>query len=88
MREDTDAAPSGVDNTQGEIVYPSAYREAQRGLSQLHHMTGILPSVKVLNGMVRKLDQIPVAGGIYSDVYLGYWLEDQKAITTTLVTSS
>lgn len=65
-----------------EIQYPDAYLETQRGLSQLHYLTGILPTVKILNGMVKKLDQIPVAGGIYSDVYLGYWLGDQKVSLT------
>ncbi|THH26362.1 hypothetical protein EUX98_g7824 [Antrodiella citrinella] len=68
----------GEDNFSPEIQYPAAFLETQRGLSQLHHLTGILPTVKILNGMVNKLDQMPVAGGIYSDVYLGYWLGDRK----------
>ncbi|KAH8108197.1 TKL/TKL-ccin protein kinase [Cristinia sonorae] len=61
-----------------DIAYPQSYLETQRGLSKLHMLTGVLPTVKILNGMVKKLDQIPVAGGVFSDVYLGYWLEDQK----------
>lgn len=50
----------------------------QRGLVNLHRMTAILPSVKILDGEIVKLDDIPVAGGKYSDIWLGRWLDEEK----------
>lgn len=41
-------------------------------------MAAILPPVKVLDGEIVKLDDIPVAGGTYSDIWLGRWLEEEK----------
>jgi hypothetical protein len=41
-------------------------------------MTAILPPLKVLDGEIVKLDDIPVAGGTYSDIWLGRWLDEEK----------
>ncbi|TCD67662.1 hypothetical protein EIP91_012172 [Steccherinum ochraceum] len=67
-----------------EIPYPKAYLETQRGLAQLHSLTGILPTVRVLDGMVQKEDSLPVAGGMFSDVFLGWWLGDKKVALKAL----
>lgn len=55
----------------------------QRGLAMLHRMTAILPSDKVLDGEVRRLDDLAVAGGSSSDIWRGLWLEEEKVLRTT-----
>ncbi|KAF5357891.1 hypothetical protein D9756_001785 [Leucocoprinus leucothites] len=54
------------------------YLAMKRGLIQLHRMGAVLPAVKVLDGEIVKLDDIPVAGGTYSDIWLGRWLDEEK----------
>lgn len=54
------------------------YLQYQRGLLNLHRLTGIPPSVKVLNGEVTKSGDLPIAGGTYSDIWLGEWLGEKK----------
>ncbi|KAF9452803.1 TKL/TKL-ccin protein kinase [Macrolepiota fuliginosa MF-IS2] len=54
------------------------YLEMQRGLVNLHRMAAILPPVKILDGEIVKVDDIPVAGGTYSDIWLGCWLDEEK----------
>ena len=58
------------------------YLEYQRGLLNLHRLTGIPPSVKVLNGEVTKSSDLAIAGGTYSDIWLGAWLGEQKVTNT------
>ncbi|RDB21515.1 Serine/threonine-protein kinase STY46 [Hypsizygus marmoreus] len=60
------------------------YLEYQRGLIQLHQLTGIPPSVKVLNGEVAKIGDLAVAGGTYSDIWLGTWLGAKKVALKAL----
>lgn len=47
-------------------------------LINLHRATGIPPTVKVLNGEVTKERELAVAGGTYSDIWLGTWLGEEK----------
>jgi hypothetical protein len=54
------------------------YLEYQHGILQLHQMTKIPPSIKLLNGEVTKESTLPVVGGTYSDIWIGYWLGEQK----------
>ncbi|KAF9446240.1 kinase-like protein [Macrolepiota fuliginosa MF-IS2] len=50
------------------------YFEMQRGLISLHGLTGIPPTVKKLDGEIRKEGDLAVAGGSYSDIWRGRWL--------------
>lgn len=61
------------------------YLEMQRGLINLHRMAAILPAVKLLDGEIVKLDDIPVAGGTYSDIWLGRWLDEEKVCTKVVM---
>jgi serine/threonine protein kinase len=54
------------------------YLQYQRGLINLHRETGIPPTIKVLNGEVSKTGELAVAGGTYSDIWLGLWLREEK----------
>ena len=54
------------------------YLEMQRGLLNLHRMAEILPPVKMLDGEIVKLDEVPIAGGTYSDIWLARWLNEEK----------
>ncbi|KAF8226216.1 TKL/TKL-ccin protein kinase [Tricholoma matsutake] len=60
------------------------YLQYQRGLLNLHRLTGIPPSVKVLNGEVTKSGDLPIAGGTYSDIWLGEWLGEKKVALKAL----
>ena len=56
------------------------YLQYQRGLINLHRETGIPPTIKVLNGEVYKTGELAVAGGTYSDIWLGLWLGEEKVL--------
>ncbi|KAJ7582457.1 TKL/TKL-ccin protein kinase [Mycena floridula] len=58
--------------------------ECQRGLLTLHQKTGIAPSVKILDGEVMKLGELPIAGGSDSDIWLGQWLGEEKVALKSL----
>ncbi|KAF9001995.1 kinase-like domain-containing protein [Cyathus striatus] len=60
------------------------YLQFQRGLMQLHKSTGIPPAVKILNGEVQKVGDLAVAGGTYSDIWIGVWLGEQKVALKAL----
>lgn len=62
-----------------------SYLQYQRGLMNLHHVTGIPPTVKVLNGEVTKEGELAVAGGTYSDIWLGTWLGEEKVGMPTFI---
>ncbi|KAG6841205.1 hypothetical protein C0991_000867 [Blastosporella zonata] len=51
----------------------------QKGLAHLHQLTGIPPSIKLLNGEVKRIGELAIAGGTYSDIWEGSWLNDKKA---------
>ena len=50
-------------------------------------MTGIPPTVRNLNGEVVRQDDLPYVGGVYSDIWIGYWLGTQKARGRYMVVS-
>lgn len=54
------------------------YLQYQHGLFKLHQITGIPPSVKILDGEVTKVGELAVTGGTYSDVWQGQWLGEEK----------
>jgi len=65
-------------------VYSTTYRQMQSGLSRFQRLTGIPPTVKRLDGEVIRKGEIPVAGGIYTDVWEGEWLGDRKVALKSL----
>lgn len=82
LREDT-ASRRDLTMTSTSPSQPAdaqRYLQYQRGLLDLHRLTGIPPSVKVLNGEVTKTSELPVAGGTYSDIWLGAWLGEKKVM--------
>jgi hypothetical protein len=54
------------------------YLQYQRGLIKLHRETGIPPTIKVLNGEVTRSSDLAVDGGVYSDIWIGTWLGEEK----------
>jgi len=60
------------------------YLEMERGLIYLHDMTGIPPTVKKLDGEIRKYGDLPVAGGTHSDIWQGRWLGEKKVALKAL----
>ena len=54
------------------------YLQYQRDLITLHRETGIPPTIKKLNGEVTRTSELAVAGGMYSDIWMGLWLEEEK----------
>jgi hypothetical protein len=60
------------------------YLEYQRGLFELHQKTGVPPTVKSLNGEVKKVGDLAVTGGTYSDVWVGLWLGQEKVALKAL----
>jgi len=62
--------PQGRDSQQ--------YLQYQRNLINLHRETGIPPTIKRLNGEVMKTSELAVAGGTYSDIWMGVWLGEEK----------
>jgi len=60
------------------------YLAYQRGLFELHRRTGVPPSIKSLNGEVKKIGDLAVTGGTYSDVWVGMWLGQEKVALKSL----
>ncbi|KAF8803631.1 TKL/TKL-ccin protein kinase [Phlegmacium glaucopus] len=60
------------------------YLQYQRGLINLHRETGIPPTIKVLDGEVTKVGELAVAGGTYSDIWVGMWLGEEKVALKSL----
>ncbi|KAG6811485.1 hypothetical protein H0H92_007177 [Tricholoma furcatifolium] len=56
----------------------------EKGLIQLHELTGVLPSIKVMNGEVKRIGDLAVAGGTYSDIWQGLWLGQKKVALKAL----
>lgn len=50
------------------------YARCQEALLAFHLRTGTLPSIKVLDEEITKTGDLAVAGGTYSDIWLGTWL--------------
>lgn len=74
-------SPAPIDSPVSAVLSPrdsARYLEYQRGLISIHRSTGVLPTVKILNGEIIKIGDLPVAGGVYSDIWLGKWLAEEK----------
>ncbi|KAG6910902.1 hypothetical protein DXG01_006585 [Tephrocybe rancida] len=56
----------------------------ERGLAQLHQLTGIPPSIKLMNGEVKRIGDLAIAGGTYSDIWQGLWLGQKKVALKAL----
>jgi hypothetical protein len=64
------------------------YLQYQRDLITLHRETGIPPTIKKLDGEVTRTSESPLAGGMYSDIWMGLWLEEEKVRCMTDMTVS
>ncbi|EIN07639.1 kinase-like protein [Punctularia strigosozonata HHB-11173 SS5] len=82
--EPTMSSPPPRDGTFTPMSDPATYLRVQRGLLDLHRIKGIPPSVKILNGEVTREGQFPVAGGAYSDVWIGRWFSEEKVALKAL----
>ena len=58
------------------------YVDVQRGLMNLHDLTGIPPLIKILDGEIKKTGELAIAGGPSSDIWCGIWL-GQKRVRCT-----
>ncbi|KAF9532397.1 kinase-like domain-containing protein [Crepidotus variabilis] len=67
-----------------QIPDSQAYLEYQRGLIKLHRETGIPPTIKLLNGEVKRTSELAVIGGTYSDIWMGTWLAEEKVALKAL----
>lgn len=54
------------------------FLQYQRDLVTLHRETGIPPTIKRLDGEVTRTSELAVAGGMYSDIWMGLWLGEEK----------
>jgi hypothetical protein len=54
------------------------YLQCQRDLITLHRETGIPPTIKKLDGEVTRTSDLAIAGGMYSDIWMGLWLGEEK----------
>ncbi|KZT20257.1 TKL/TKL-ccin protein kinase [Neolentinus lepideus HHB14362 ss-1] len=74
----TDANRSADDSMSRAERFSEEAENLQHGLAQIHRLTGIPPSVKVLDGEVVKTDDMPIVGGTFTDVWRGVWLGTEK----------
>ncbi|KZP29985.1 kinase-like protein [Athelia psychrophila] len=58
--------------------------EIRRGLWELHKLTGVPPTVKILDGEVDKIGDLAVTGGTYSDIWEGKWMGRDKVALKAL----
>ena len=56
------------------------YRELRNALTQLSNRLQVLPTVKDLNGLVKREGDCSVSGGTYSDVWMGTCLGRKVAL--------
>ncbi|OCH95257.1 kinase-like protein [Obba rivulosa] len=66
--------------TSSAVPQDPAYAEVERGLAELHHLTGIPPTLPRLDGQVKKLERIPRFTGSHSQIWLGRWLNTEVAL--------
>ena len=50
----------------------------EQAVITLHDFTGIPPTIKRLNGEVQRIGDLAVAGGTFSDIWMGLWLGHKK----------
>ncbi|RXW13028.1 hypothetical protein EST38_g12827 [Candolleomyces aberdarensis] len=60
------------------------YQKSRDALFSFHLQTGTLPTIKVLDEEITKTSELAVAGGIYSDIWLGKWLGNQTVALKAL----
>ncbi|KAF5357102.1 hypothetical protein D9756_006553 [Leucocoprinus leucothites] len=60
------------------------YLDMERGLLTLHDMTGIPPTIGILNGEIKKEGEIAIAGGNNSDIWRGRWLGQKQVALKTI----
>ncbi|KAF7983136.1 hypothetical protein HWV62_24109 [Athelia sp. TMB] len=58
--------------------------QIRRALYELHKLTGVPPSVKILDGEVEKVGELAVTGGTYSDIWEGTWMGQEKVALKAL----
>ncbi|TFK25012.1 TKL/TKL-ccin protein kinase [Coprinopsis marcescibilis] len=56
----------------------------REALFKFHTETGTLPAIKVLDAEITKMGELAVAGGTYSDIWLGLWLGRKKVALKSL----
>lgn len=76
--DDRSSVPVATSSSMPAIRDSQRYLQYQRGLIKLHRETGVPPSIKILNGEVVRNGDFPVAGGAYSDIWVGMWLGEEK----------
>ncbi|KXN93352.1 hypothetical protein AN958_00276, partial [Leucoagaricus sp. SymC.cos] len=59
------------------------YLDMQRGLMSLHDLTGILPTVKILDGEITRDGEIAIAGGFNTDIWRGKWMGQKEVSQPT-----
>ncbi|CAL1703915.1 unnamed protein product [Somion occarium] len=88
IREQLPAQPKTINADGGtsapKPTYTPEYLQIQHGLTELYKRMGIPPTVKHLDGEVIRDGDIPVAGGTYSDVWIGWWLGETKVALKAL----
>lgn len=73
-------------SNQGQGKFPTGsrsgkrYLDMQRGLMNLHDLTKIPPTIKVLDGEITREGEIAIAGGTSSDIWRGRWM-GQKPVS-------
>jgi len=60
------------------------YSQYEETVLRLHQATGIPPTIKRLDGEIERQGDIPFAGGLYCDVWLGTWLSGEKVALKAL----
>ncbi|KAK7683307.1 hypothetical protein QCA50_013569 [Cerrena zonata] len=58
--------------------------KVERALTELYRKLKIPPTIKILDGEVTREDSIPMSGGLYSDVWIGWWLSETKVALKAL----
>lgn len=64
------SSPIALPDTRDE----QQYRRCEEALFAFHARTGTLPAIKILDSEITKSGDLAVAGGTYSDIWLGKWL--------------
>ncbi|KAJ3560551.1 hypothetical protein NP233_g10763 [Leucocoprinus birnbaumii] len=77
-------------SNQGQGKFPTGsrsgkrYLDMQRGLMNLHDLTKIPPTIKVLDGEITREGEIAIAGGTSSDIWRGRWMGQKPVALKTM----
>jgi hypothetical protein len=52
----------------------------------LHDLTGIPPSVKILDGEIARDNDVAIAGGVNSEIWKGRWFGQKHVSTASTLT--